>query len=175
MLELRQITVSYSQTEDRLQLSGADDQGKTVVLWLTQRLLHRLVPVLTQWLEQHPGDPQTRQLAALPRGDILHSFVQQKAQQHLPACPPVQIKADSDAYLVTEVNVRATDSDIRMTFRGAAQTAGIGYSPTALRQWLGLLYQGYIAAAWPLAVWPRWITEHDHAEVRTPSERVMWH
>lgn len=52
---LQRITTEYRAQEDRLCLTGERANGDAVVLWLTQRLLNRLVPHLTGWLEQQKG------------------------------------------------------------------------------------------------------------------------
>ena len=44
---LRRMTTEYRAQEDRLCLTGERTGGDAVVLWLTQRLLNRLVPHLT--------------------------------------------------------------------------------------------------------------------------------
>ena len=46
MAELQRCTTEYIATEDRLRLSGEIGTQSTVVLWLTQRLLNRLMPPL---------------------------------------------------------------------------------------------------------------------------------
>ena len=50
MRVLHRLTTDYVEEEDRIRVSGASANGDTVVLWLTQRLLNRLVPHLTAWL-----------------------------------------------------------------------------------------------------------------------------
>lgn len=67
MAELQRFTTEYVEIEDRIRLAGETAPGHTVVLWLTQRLLARLLPHLLQWLEQQTG--------ATIRGDILQGFV----------------------------------------------------------------------------------------------------
>ena len=47
MNSLQRITTEYDEREDRIRVSGQLAQGEAVVLWLTQRLLNRLVPHLT--------------------------------------------------------------------------------------------------------------------------------
>ena len=49
-MDLHRITTEYIDSEDRIRLTGQLASGDTVVLWLTQRLLNRLVPHL-----RHPG------------------------------------------------------------------------------------------------------------------------
>ena len=45
-MELQRITTDYHEEQDRLRLTGEDFQHTTTVLWLTQRLLGRMVPHL---------------------------------------------------------------------------------------------------------------------------------
>ena len=57
MAELQRITTEFVDAEDRIRLAGEDAAGEAVVLWLTQRLLNRLVAHLCDWLEQRiPAD-----------------------------------------------------------------------------------------------------------------------
>jgi len=55
MSSLNRITTEYSELEDRIQLRGEAESKQTVVLWLTQRLLSRLLPYLFAWLENRTG------------------------------------------------------------------------------------------------------------------------
>ena len=48
---LTSFTTEYIEQEDRLRLVGSFEQGK-VVVWLTLRLLQRLLPLFVRWLEQ---------------------------------------------------------------------------------------------------------------------------
>jgi hypothetical protein len=43
MIELKRLTTQYDPAEDRIRLTGTNDQGQTMCLWLIQRLLNRLV------------------------------------------------------------------------------------------------------------------------------------
>lgn len=52
---LQRVTTAYLENEDRLRLTGKLADGDIVVLWLTQRLLSRLVPHLTTWLARQAG------------------------------------------------------------------------------------------------------------------------
>ena len=52
MATLQRITTEYIDQEDRIRLTGELAHGATVVLWITQRLLNRLIPHLTAWLSR---------------------------------------------------------------------------------------------------------------------------
>jgi hypothetical protein len=70
MSDLQRLTTQFVDTEDRIRLSGDDAQGEVKVLWLTQRLLGRLVPLLCQQLS--PDNDS--------HAEILSSFKQEAAQ-----------------------------------------------------------------------------------------------
>lgn len=160
MIELHRLTVTYCLTEDRLRLSGEGTAGDTLVLWLTQRLLNRLIPELAQWLEKHEARRIGRALQTMPRGEALLSFSQQQAVQSLPPHSPVEIRPHSGEWRVNRVNLRCSDSRIEFAFHDeAAPRARITFAPTQLQQWLGLVHRAYSSADWPLAVWPDWMSE----------------
>jgi hypothetical protein len=48
---LQRITTVYSEEEDRICLTGEADNAAPVVVWLTQRLVLRRLPVLFNWLQ----------------------------------------------------------------------------------------------------------------------------
>lgn len=45
MAGLQRITTQYDEREDRIRLAGETMNDQMVVLWFTQRMLHRLLPV----------------------------------------------------------------------------------------------------------------------------------
>lgn len=72
VVSLHRITTEYVEAEDRVRIVGEVEAAETVVLWLTRRLLDRLIPHLTLWLERRQGD--------VLRADLLLSFAHQAAQ-----------------------------------------------------------------------------------------------
>lgn len=177
MTELQRVTLGFSPAQDRLRLAGEDAAGHTVVLWLTQRLLNRLVPELVRWLEAHQGErPGCVPLAGLPRAEALLSFAQHEAQRSQAPAAPVQARPGSGNWLVEEVNLRTTVEHCRMNFRGGdGQVAGFSLTPTGLRQWLGMVHRAYLAGGWPTGVWPVWISENAPGAIRSVSGGAMLH
>jgi len=154
MTKLERLTTEYIDVEDRIRLSGLVENTSPIVIWVTFRLLQRLVPPLLQWLErQGPG-------ADLPRADVLQSFAQHAARAEVVPQAPVRATPDSAAWLARSVDFTKFDQAVRLTFRGAeGQEAAMVLAPKLLRQWLGIIHDGYIKAAWPLDVWPGWLRE----------------
>ncbi len=84
---LKRMTTQYIGLEDRFRLTGEFGEGETVTLWLTQRILRRLLPPLLEWLAQ-----------AVPRADstrlaLMNEFAQQAARGAIVRQPPIQAQA----------------------------------------------------------------------------------
>ena len=93
--ELQRITTTYVDVEDRLRLTGVLANGTVVQLWLTQRLLGRLVPPLTSWLVRNallgaehalPGAAPAAKVA-LADQEMVQGFAQQSAWAQLKPQP----------------------------------------------------------------------------------------
>lgn len=164
---LERITTEYVETEDRLRIAGAIDTGETLVIWLTQRLLQRLVPVLLEKLEQ--------QMAGTPRAELLQSFAQQAAKAELRPQPPVHSENSRATWLVVAVDITQLPQVICLRFRGsqASQLATLELATKPLRQWLSIMHEAYTKAAWPSTVWPEWIQD-GHAP-RVTEQTTVWH
>ena len=152
MPTFERITTEYIELEDRLRLAGEVENAAPVVMWLTQRLLQRLLPALLQWLEHQGGD--------MPRAEVLQSFAQQAARSELTPQAPVRVAAGCAAWLAQSVDITRSEQIISLTFRGAGdQDATLILAAKPLRQWLSIVHDAYLKAAWPLNVWPDWIRE----------------
>ena len=155
---LQRFTTEYIEREDRLRLTGDLGHGDAVVLWLTQRLLNRLVPHLCQWLERHgaqgPGIPSVQ----TAHQDILHGFAQQAARAQLPVQPPVRASSAAASWRVDSVDIAQREDVVTLTFKaeGKAQ-ATLTLAAQPLRQWLGIVFEQYQRGDWPATIWPGWM------------------
>lgn len=161
---LQKFTTEFLPEEDRLRLSGELENGQPVVLWLTQRLLRRLVPHLCAWLEKQPvpGASAARpQVVAQERVQIQH-IAQQAAQGALQAHKQEPVHAPPDAFngLVQIVKLENSEGRLHLVLRVEQVPAveyRVGFAPVGLRQWLGIVYRHYETAQWPLEIWPQWM------------------
>ncbi|WP_280188475.1 hypothetical protein [Delftia sp. PS-11] len=168
---LQRLTTAYVEEEDRLRISGEDGEGRTQVLWLTQRLLGRLVPHLCGWLEQQApvleGDGAVHAPAAGESGlarQMAQGFAQQAAQAQLAAQAPEPVAASVAGWLVNGVDMHATAQGVHLVLRGGqagqgGPEAAMALNAQALRQWLGIVHGQYVKAGWPLALWPAWMAQ----------------
>lgn len=157
---LQRITTAYIDLEDRIRLAGETEGGERLVLWLTRRLLDRLVPHLVTWLEKNAG-PQAP--ASRLYDEALQGFAQEAAQARLKPEAPVPAAAPSRSWLVCAVDVSLSEASIRLNFKGLAESEQtcLTMPEAPLRQWLGIIHGLYVRAAWPTSPWPGWMGEAD--------------
>lgn len=150
MFELQRLTTEYVDAEDRIRLTGEIRPGETLVLWLNQRLLLRLLPHLFLWLEKQGG-------SAFP-AEIEQSFEQAAATRELGAEAPVQRASNSQSWLVEAVDMTAGDQALRLSFRREGEeTVSLTLAAVHLRQWLSIVRAVWSIAEWPAGVWPEWM------------------
>lgn len=171
MKSLKRFTTQYDPAEDRVCLTGADEQGQTLRLWLTQRLLNRLVPHLCEALEKQVAASTTRGMSQPLRSHIKQSFAQQHARAALPLQRSVVPAADAPQWRVETLDIKRTSRGVRLSFNGTAEAeqAVLDLPTTALRQWLGIVFEQYRRAGWPVQVWPAWIEEAAAPPVQAPA------
>ena len=154
MNNLLRITTQYIESEDRIRLVGETAPGQTVVLWLTQRLLGRLLPHLFALLESLGDDDVSR--------EVVQEFAQQVATGELVPQAPVRVESQSHVGLVQSVDVAVLRRGVRLAFKRAvadeeAETIVLMLQPQLLRQWLSILFAQFQKAGWQLEVWPKWM------------------
>ncbi len=160
MNALRRITTEYVEREDRLRLTGEFSSGDTVVLWLTQRLVNRLVPHLIAWLDRQLAPASARPSVQAAHQDIVQGFAQQAARAQLGPEPPVRASSTQAGWRVDAVDVTPSKEAVVLRFRGEAEACGtLTLTAQALRQWLGIVYEQYLRGEWPTAVWPAWMRD----------------
>jgi len=179
-MNLGRVTTVYVDVEDRFRLSGAAEDGSVVVLWLTQRLLCRLVPPMVQWLDKHSTLQASSSRPVATAVQAVHSFAQQSAVAGLRPQMPVHATAARHDWLVQKVDVVTSAQALCLTFRppdegGAGdEKASVTMDATHLRQWLGIVHGQWQQAGWPQGVWPLWMAQ---AAADTPASGggVVWH
>lgn len=150
--ELQRLTTSYSTTQDRIRLAGEVGHQQRMILWLTQRLLNRLIAHLSQWLLQHTGTEHGHT-------PLVQAFEQQVAAASLAPQAPVLPAQDTPEYLVESIDIGTNSAVLTLLLKNAGNQplARLKLTPLALRQWLDIVHAGYVQADWPMDVWPEWI------------------
>lgn len=156
-MELRRITTHYDPVEDRIRLTGEDESGRSVALWLTRRLLNRLIPVIVRWLE--------RREEALVESDFFRVAAGNRADAFIPQDPVCEAPSQR-RWLVKSINISRAE-DITLLFHGGDREFSLTLGPRPLRRWLDVLHALYRTAEWPRDGWPEW------AEPEKPQEMLV--
>lgn len=163
MIMLERITCEYIDVEDRIRLSGEVALASPVVIWLTQRILKRLIPALTPLLADNRTDPQ--------HAEIMQVFAQQAARAEFKPQAPVQAQSASTVWVASSIDFATTAQAVTLTFRSLeGQAACFVLAALPLRQWLEILHRLFVTGEWPQDVWPEWIKNSER-----PGETVALH
>lgn len=187
---LQKFTTEYQAQEDRIRLLCALPGEQALTLWMTLRLLQRLVVPLCQWLQAQPvADMPAASSARTQPSSAVHAMAQQLAQSALAAQThtPVSVRTSQVQRLVCAVQAQGQGGQLQLTFQTAALEgatlatgSGVGpdarpqaytmaFTPTSLHQWLGILYQHASHAQWPLQAWPQWFSAATSLDLVVPG------
>lgn len=164
---VQRFTTEYVADQDRLRMSFEFEDGSVQVLWLTRRLLDRLITRLLQYVDQDPlpgGDAQNPVKAkAQQRFNQEAALAALSRQEPVRVTRPQEQKARPTA-LVSHVELRRRDRVLEMDLRsGETVLLTLPFHKAELRQWLGVLHKKYQQAEWNGAFWPDWIEPGDAA------------
>ena len=164
MEEITRITTEYVDLEDRIRLAGETPDGASLILWLPQRLLNRLVPVLCDKLRPARDDD--------PHAGILNSFAQMAAVQNLAPLPPVRTTPEARSRTIRAVTVVGGTDAVQLLLKEEEHADSAQTSMTLrldeLRQWLSILHRQWLRAGWPPELWPAWMSETDSSQAVSP-------
>jgi len=150
--ELDRITLRYVESEDSVRLAGQKSGGAVVIVWLTRRLLDRLLPVLFKRLEKPCGDDP---LASM-RESARQRFRQQAAHVTLGLESPVPASAASEEWLASSADVRVVRGRLRLSLKNGTKRVDLTMDELTLRRCLGIFRNVYLRAGWSLTGWPEW-------------------
>ena len=156
---LKRITSEYIELEDRIRLAGLTDENQTISIWLTMRLLRRLITHCLNLLEKNtPELKKTPAQNEYSRKSVQH-FVQKSAEQQIVEEAAVKVADDSPNQLPTEIDIKNDDAGVTIIFKGEfSSDYAIYLNNQQLRQWLGMLHMIWQKAEWPNLVWPDWMS-----------------
>lgn len=168
-VSLNKVSLSYSAVEDRMRMTGDVSDSDPLVFWLTRRMCEKLVKAVSDFIEKS---------SSIPVGadkDLMLSFRQSAALIRKEKTEPVTAGSDAQVILVQKVDLKFhKESVVLAFFMSETDSANLSLSIQNARQWLGVLYAQYQAAAWPLDGWPAWATESNEKPV-SPSQRKQMH
>ena len=161
-VEAMRATLAYNQVEDRISLTCALNNNQCVVLWLTARLASQLAPHLCNMAAELPGAPpaggeevvDNNAMAAEERESHPTAGTQDGSRSRALETPVVAA-ADSDSWMVTEIDITNGPMLVQLGFRNEKGHAPVLLSleHTQLARWSEGLKHSFGLAGWPMDCW----------------------
>ncbi|PHS19413.1 MAG: hypothetical protein COA78_00880 [Blastopirellula sp.] len=148
-------TTRYDHAEDRICLLIELKDSTSSRLWLTRRLLNRLVPETVKVVDTITHRAVSDDPSMLERA---HQFDQQAAVGAIKAQPPV-VAEDDARLLVSKIAIRARRGRLLIDLGvGNEIRQTLSFNSAELRQWISVLYDCYTRAQWSEDMWPSWVS-----------------
>jgi hypothetical protein len=156
---IQRFTTIYSVAEDRLKLSIELKGGETKLLWLTRRLMERVIPELVKIIDRQAR----RRAMQQPSPTSFDNFQRKTQMQALGKITPQEaVLADrpDESVLVSAITLRQGPQGLSLIFLDGSKApcVNVPFNEPLLRQWLVVLHQNYTVAGWKDAVWPDWMS-----------------
>ncbi len=152
MFLIQKISQFYYPEQDCIGLTTQNADGRTLLLWLTQRFANRLVGTLAHWL-----DEDVKTVASGQSVFSLHGWEQSSAEAQLKIGRPADPAAAQGEALLNAADLTCGPSGYTVTFKwGSAGTVRLMFHTTELRQWLSILHRQFDTTGWPKHAWPEW-------------------
>jgi len=159
-MKLTRITTIYDGEEDRFHLLGTTLEDESLELWITQRLLGRMVKVLLEWLEGNSKEQLGSHSQSSQAQSSVQTFAQQNANAAWESSVPVEKQISTESHLLGEVDIQRGDEHVVLVFKlPEQQVAELLLDSTHLRQWLTIVMAQWINAEWPADLWPQWMQQ----------------
>ena len=173
MHKLQRITSEFIEAEDRIKFIAQCEKEQTLVLWVTQRLISRLIAHCLNWLEKETSELDRAVALDQESRSDLQGIVQESARQALNQQPAVVPGHDSQSFLVQEIDINITNEGVVLLFKGSKnKQAELVFSVAQLRQWLAIMHSLWHKAAWPMSLWPDWMDENQLTSTGEPNSPV---
>lgn len=159
---IQTFTASYDPYEDRVRLAVVNEQGDAQTIWLTRRLLDRLLAALVKSVEeQNPAG------VPLEVAQTMQQEQMRQARQLAGEPKPVTPTEGAPGWLCTTVHLNKLEDGITLIMTDNHNTeATLQLSAVNLRAVLDVLLTVYRAAEWGLAVFPAWMKAEVQPDVR---------
>ena len=165
MITLQRITSEYIESEDRIRLTAISNAEKTLILWLTQRLLIRLIAHFLEWLEKEAPEVARSSAISNENKSALQEMAQQSAAAKLQEQSAVTANSEAATLLVKEIDIKMSEEAAVLVFKcDDGQKAKLSFTVQQLRQWLGMIHRLWRLAEWPVSIWPDWMDDNQQPD-----------
>lgn len=145
-VRLTTFTTSYVAEEDRIAVDAMTSESETIRVWLTRRLLKRLLPTLYEKVLMNLSPSTSAQVAAAPKKKKPNAYAKDKQEK----AAPIVFSAGSPVVLATGASYQSSEKMIRVQFKEEAKSYEIFFTPENLRSWFSIIQRLCRIAEWPL-------------------------
>lgn len=189
---IQRMTTRYIPFEDRVCLMAETDRDVMVHLWLTRRLLDKLLPPVFRWLEKittttdivapEPAEaPSSTTDDPGPAGVRSETASEEEAGAEQKETVSVQTDDTQTArqeWLVSDIKLAGGEKGIRLIFQPAPGTADaepvtLVLETRAARQWIVILYRHFRTAGWSVNAWPAWLQDSCPESASVAGSKVL--
>jgi hypothetical protein len=153
LFRIQTFTGRYDPVEDRLRLDAVDAAGGKQSIFLTRRLVDRVIPVLVSHLEDKTPE-------GVP-ADLAQGMSQSRARQARQtgeATPAVAADTETPTWLCRTIHFQKADHGLNVIFTDDTQVDAVMPMVEAnLRAVLDILLELYAKANWPTEPFPEWM------------------
>jgi hypothetical protein len=152
LFRIQTFTGRYDPVEDRLRLDAVDAQGGKQAIFLTRRLVDRVIPVLVSHLE---GKTPEGVPADLAQG--MSQSRARQARQTGEATPAIAADPETPTWLCRTMHFQKADHGLNVIFTDDTQVNAVMPMVEAnLRAVLDIFLDLYTKAGWPTEPFPEW-------------------
>lgn len=160
---LKKITTRYDQSEDRFRITTLAEDESVRSLWITQRLLLRLIPTVLSWLD---GIKTSNPQIDTQSQRFMNDFARQEALADLKPETPVSEESlgnpsystPSNKTLVHEITISYSDDSISLAFKDKENLCSkLDLTKKTARQWVLIIHSQWLLSGWTASVWPDWL------------------
>ncbi|WP_173488962.1 MULTISPECIES: hypothetical protein [unclassified Marinobacterium] len=148
---INRFTTEFSPSEDRIRMVVEESQQQTIVIWLTRRLLVRLIEAMVKAIES--------ETVGRPESDTLQSFTQHRAQQAQVEEAPVKAIEGSSEWLINRVDLNVSHEQLTLKLFCDEECATLAMPRVNARQWLNIMHRLFEVAEWHYDKWPSWLQQ----------------
>jgi len=153
LFQIQTFTGRYDPLEDRLRLDAVDAAGGKQVIFLTRRLVDRVIPVLVSHLE---GKTPEGVPADLAQG--MSQSRARQARQTGDTSPTVVAESETPTWLCRTIHVQKARQGLNVIFTDDVSVSAVMPMVEAnLRAVLDIFLELYTKAGWPTEPFPEWM------------------
>lgn len=152
LFRIQTFTARYDPVEDRVRLDAVHAQGSKQAIFLTRRLVDRVIPVLVSHLE---GKTPEGVPADLAQG--MSQSRARQARQTGEATPAIAADPETPIWLCRTMHFQKVDHGLNVIFTDDIQVDAVMPMVEAnLRAVLDIFLDLYTKAGWPTEAFPEW-------------------